>query len=111
MEKLDVQAACATWGNGAEVERLFENPEVAAKAREETLAKGVNREQLRAQLETVKMKWPQLRQRLREQLISSAQLAKMLQAAGAPSESDQIGISRQRLRDSFLKAYYIRRRF
>jgi len=111
MEKLDVQAACAAWGNGAEVERLFENPEVAVKAREETLAKWVDQEQLRAQLETVKMKWPQLRQRLREQLISSAQLAKMLQAAGAPSESDQIGISRQRLRDSFLKAYYIRRRF
>ena len=31
--------------------------------------------------------------------------------AGAPSEPEQIGISRERLRASFQQAYHIRRRF
>ena len=30
---------------------------------------------------------------------------------GAPTEPEQIGISRARLRESFLQAYYVRRRF
>jgi glycerol-1-phosphate dehydrogenase [NAD(P)+] len=35
----------------------------------------------------------------------------MLQAAGAPTEPEEIGISRGRLRASFLQACFIRRRF
>jgi glycerol-1-phosphate dehydrogenase [NAD(P)+] len=35
----------------------------------------------------------------------------MLAAAGAPTQPEQIGISRQRLRDSYHQAYLIRRRF
>jgi glycerol-1-phosphate dehydrogenase [NAD(P)+] len=35
----------------------------------------------------------------------------MLSAAGAPTDPEQIGISHNRLRESFLKAYCIRRRF
>jgi glycerol-1-phosphate dehydrogenase [NAD(P)+] len=35
----------------------------------------------------------------------------MLSAAGAPTQPQQIGISRQRLRESYQQAYLIRRRF
>ncbi len=35
----------------------------------------------------------------------------MLREAGCPSEPEQIGISRERLRLSYEQAYYIRRRF
>jgi len=35
----------------------------------------------------------------------------MLHEAGCPSEPEQIGISRDRLRRSYEEAYYIRRRF
>ena len=41
----------------------------------------------------------------------SADLAHLLAAAGAPIEPQQIGISTNRLRLSFYKAYYVRRRF
>ena len=34
-----------------------------------------------------------------------------LQLVGAPTEPEEIGISRRRLRDSFVRAQYIRRRF
>jgi glycerol-1-phosphate dehydrogenase [NAD(P)+] len=52
-----------------------------------------------------------LRNRLREQLIPFGQLTSMLEAAGAAIEPEQIGISRERLRDSFWEAFFIRRRF
>jgi glycerol-1-phosphate dehydrogenase [NAD(P)+] len=35
----------------------------------------------------------------------------MLGAAGCPFEQEQIGVSRERLRASFRKAYHIRRRY
>ena len=55
--------------------------------------------------------WPELKKRLRAQLPSADELTAMLTAAGAPAESEQIGISRERLRQSFRQAYHIRRRF
>jgi glycerol-1-phosphate dehydrogenase [NAD(P)+] len=63
------------------------------------------------QLGLFKEKWPQISERLRQQLIPSADVKQMLRAAGCPVESEQIGISRERLRASFRKAYHIRRRF
>jgi glycerol-1-phosphate dehydrogenase [NAD(P)+] len=35
----------------------------------------------------------------------------MLRDAGAPTEPEQIGISRERLRQSYVQAFYLRRRF
>jgi glycerol-1-phosphate dehydrogenase [NAD(P)+] len=44
-------------------------------------------------------------------LLAFRNARSMLRAAGCPFESDQIGISRERLRVSYEQAYYIRRRF
>ena len=55
--------------------------------------------------------WPQLKIKLREQLLPFHQLKGMLQAVGAPTSPEEIGISRERLRNSFQMAYHIRRRF
>ena len=38
-------------------------------------------------------------------------MRRRLALVGAPTEPEQIGISRERLRDSFFRAYHIRRRF
>jgi glycerol-1-phosphate dehydrogenase [NAD(P)+] len=54
---------------------------------------------------------PELKRRLLEQLVPSAQLATMLRDAGAPSRSEDIGISADRLRRSHRLAMHIRRRF
>jgi glycerol-1-phosphate dehydrogenase [NAD(P)+] len=59
----------------------------------------------------VKRDWPRIRERLEEKLLPSAQVREMLQAAGCPVRSEDIGISAERLRVSFLKAYHIRRRY
>jgi glycerol-1-phosphate dehydrogenase [NAD(P)+] len=48
---------------------------------------------------------------LTEHLLPASELAQMLEAAGAPSQCEQIGISAARMQKSFRQAYHIRRRF
>jgi glycerol-1-phosphate dehydrogenase [NAD(P)+] len=115
VDNLDVPEAVEAWPNAADMEReiatLFPIEELAAKARQESLAKLPSREQLREQLLVLKAAWPALASRLRTQLLSYCDLRDMLSAAGAPTDSREIGISADRLALSCRKAYHIRRRF
>jgi glycerol-1-phosphate dehydrogenase [NAD(P)+] len=115
LEKLDVARACADWPDEKELETFvrkeFANDGFAEKAWEETRAKYVNRAELGVQLEKLKQLWPTLQKELSTQLIPYTQLKQMLQQVGAPVEPEQIGISRERLKKTFVQAYYIRRRF
>jgi len=115
LEQLDVSARVAAWPDGsqwtAKVRECFGEGELADVATKETLAKSARGETLPPQLQKLRNTWVELRARLRGQLIPFVELRRMLQAAGAPTEPEQIGISRERLRDSFWQAYCIRRRF
>jgi len=77
----------------------------------ETRAKYVTKEELAHQLETLKANWHLIRNRLERQLLPSVEVKRRLQLVGAPVEPEDIGISRARLRDSFLRAQHLRRRF
>lgn len=115
VERLDVEAAVHAWPdaevNEREVQALFSGEELVVKAVVESRFKHVTSDALRSQLITLKRRWPELRERLSKQLIGRNAARDMLQAAGCPFESEQIGISRDRLRMSYRKAYHIRRRF
>jgi glycerol-1-phosphate dehydrogenase [NAD(P)+] len=115
LEELDIDSAIAGWTDREATKRQIRlslgDTAVADKAIEETLAKYVEPEQIQEQLKTLKHIRRELRGVLREQLLSCRQLKRMLRDVGAPSTSTEIGISPQRLRDSFRQAYYIRRRF
>ncbi len=115
LDSIDVDGLCAAWpdetGWLAQVRQRFSAGEVADVATQEILAKAGTRETLRSQLVRLRNIWPQLRERLRGQLLPFAALLSKLEAAGAPVEPEQIGISRQRLRESFWQAFFIRRRF
>jgi glycerol-1-phosphate dehydrogenase [NAD(P)+] len=74
-------------------------------------AKAMDREQLRDRLIRLRTVWPELRRRLKEHLIPAEEIRRMLGEAGAPTEPEQIGISRQHLHISYYLAYFIRRRF
>jgi glycerol-1-phosphate dehydrogenase [NAD(P)+] len=114
-ERLEPDQCCARWPDEAALEQtarvLFPEPQLQAVAVQESRAKWSQPAALRAQLQTLRRVWPELAQRLRQQLLPFAELKAMLRAAGAPVEPEQIGISRQRLRESFRAAYLIRRRF
>lgn len=66
---------------------------------------------LRAQLRRLQPAWPALRGRLRTHLLPATAVKHRLDAVGAPSEPEQIGLTRERRRASFIRAYHIRRRF
>jgi glycerol-1-phosphate dehydrogenase [NAD(P)+] len=115
LDRLDIEAAVAAWPTLEQVEWrikvLFGAGELAAKAMEETRAKHPTPEILRAQFVRLRDGWPALRVRLARHLAPFRETRAMLEAAGSPCEPEQIGISRERLRQSFEQAYYIRRRF
>ena len=45
------------------------------------------------------------------QLIPYSEVKQRLQLVGAPTEPEEIGITRKRLRETFIRAQFIRRRF
>jgi glycerol-1-phosphate dehydrogenase [NAD(P)+] len=86
-----------------QIDELFDQRELRDVAQRETAAKATPK--------SARIDWPELAARLRAQLPPWRELAAMLEGAGAPIEPQQIGIPTRRLRDSFIKAYHIRRRF
>jgi glycerol-1-phosphate dehydrogenase [NAD(P)+] len=114
LEDLDVASCCAQWPDDAAREKtaraLFSQQDLLAVALQESRAKWINAAGLGLQLETLRRVWPDLKERLRRQLIPWPELKGMLVAAGAPVEPEDIGISRARLRESFGQAYFLRRR-
>jgi glycerol-1-phosphate dehydrogenase [NAD(P)+] len=113
--ELDVAAAVAAWPDPkaaeARARKLFAGEEFVETAVTETLAKQILRADLQAQLETLRAKWPALRAAVRAQLLPLAEVKQRLQAVGAPTEPEEIGLTRERVRASFMRAQHIRRRF
>lgn len=112
---LDAERLVSAWPDfpsvESEIRQRFDRPELTAKALEEARAKYVGAEQLREQLLRLRAVWPELCDRLRAHLLPFDELADRLAAAGCPSAPRQIGISRPRLRESYRRAWHIRRRF
>jgi glycerol-1-phosphate dehydrogenase [NAD(P)+] len=115
LDELDIDSAVAQWPEWEQEEGtingLFDDRALVGKALEESHAKRVLRDELHTELEKLANVWPQLRDRLKQQVYPVAEARDMLAAAGCPIESYQIGISAERLRSSHLKAYYLRRRY
>ena len=115
MERLDVERCCAAWPDEkwwvVRARDLLGDGALAEGAAGELRAKYSSPAQLSEQLRLLKSAWPKLRERLSAQLLPLAALRQMLQDAGAPTEPEQIGITRARLRTSYWQALCIRRRF
>ena len=115
VENLDVERLCAAWPGEKEwtarARDLLGEGELAEGAAGELQAKYSSPAQLSEQLRLLKAIWPKLREQLGAQLLPLATLRKMLHDAGAPTEPEHIGITRARLRESYWRAFCIRRRF
>ncbi|HEV2296595.1 MAG TPA: sn-glycerol-1-phosphate dehydrogenase [Tepidisphaeraceae bacterium] len=115
VEHIDVEALASQWPDEPiivqQVLAVFDSPRLARLAAKETTAKKPPWSSRRHHLTRIKDTWPKLKKRLAEHLIPSAEIAQMLQEAGAPTESRQIGITPARLAASYRQAYHIRRRY
>ncbi|MDR0795528.1 MAG: sn-glycerol-1-phosphate dehydrogenase [Tannerella sp.] len=114
-EQLDVADCCAKWLEWEQLEAqakaMFADTDFLETVLTELRAKYITKEELAIQLETLKARWPAIKGRLAKQLLPFAEVKRRLQLAGAPAEPEEIGISQARLRDSFLRAHHLRRRF
>ena len=116
IESLDIDACVAKWKSWPEMEsdilRIFAGKQgFIDRALKETKNKCVDKEELRHQLEAFKAAWPELKERVRKQIIPFEEVRRRLKLVGAPYEPEQLGISRARFRDTFAKIPYMRSRF
>ncbi len=115
LDQLDIDRCLAAWPDAetaeAEVVRIFSGTDFLSVAVRETRAKHATRDELAGQLRRLRSRWPELKLRLEQQLLPPAEVIRRLRLVGAPAEPEEIGISRERLRASFIRARHIRRRF
>jgi glycerol-1-phosphate dehydrogenase [NAD(P)+] len=113
--RIDVEAAVARWPSlehfEGRIAALAGSEDIVAKATEEMRAKYLVRNALRARLVPLRDGWPELRARLVRHLAPFGDVRAKLREADCPTEPEQIGITRERLRVTYELAYYIRRRY
>lgn len=116
LSKLDVDKCVGEWPSWEEMEKkirlIFDGkPGHLSRALTESRAKYTDREGIRAQLEAVKGQWPELREKIRSQIMPLGEVRDCLRRVGAPYESEMIGVSREKLRSTFRCIPYMRSRF
>lgn len=114
--ELDVERCVAEWPSWeqteGEIRRLFDHdPELVTRCLKETRDKYVGRDGLRDQLTRLREAWPELRERIRRQIIPLQEVHRRLELVGAPCEPEQIGVSRAGFREAFERIPYMRSRY
>ena len=115
-EAIDPAAAAQAWpaspaNDEAAIRARFRDSGFAETAVKECRAKAIGAPALHAQLTRLREEWSSIRERLQAQLLPAAEVRRRLAAVGAPTEPEEIGLTRSRLRASFLRAFHLRRRF
>lgn len=94
----------------ADIRSTFDGA-LADHAVRETKAKYVSGNELHDRLKPLVDQWPDVTDRLRAQLVTSAQLSDQLRQAGAPSRPQDIGLTPDDVRATFPRAMYYRSRY
>ena len=116
LTRLDIDACVAAWptweAQEAYIRKIFEGkPGHLARGLAESRAKYCGPEEIRCQLNAIVAVWPELRERIREQIIPFDDVKEMLRLVGAPSRPEEIGVSKARLRDTFKCIPVMRNRY
>ncbi len=112
---LDIEAALKQWPTLAQLKKtsleIFAGTDFPEIGWQETSAKYLDHDALRIQLSLLKNNWPILKAKLESQIVPFNEAKARLATVGAPTEPEHIGITRERLKETFIRAQYIRRRF
>jgi len=113
--QLDVEACVSAWPTLEAQQKvaveMFAGTDFPDLGVTEVTAKYCSPEELRRQLETLKKDWPEIKARLEKQLVPSREVRRQFSVIGAPTAPEEVGVSRERLRASFIRAQHVRRRF
>jgi len=115
VDELDIAQSISQWPLPEQAEeaalKIFEGTDFSEIGLQETKAKYINSAALEVQLGLLKQNWPVIKDRLAAQVLPYVEAKRRLDLVGAPTTPEQIGISRKRLRETFIRAQFIRRRF
>ena len=116
IENADIDACVAAWKNWEEMEKEIREvmkgkPGHIARGLAETKGKYLDKDALRRQLEALKSAWPELKYKIRNQIIPFDEVREKLRLVGAPYEPEMIGVSRERFRQTVSYIPYMRSRF
>ena len=116
MESLDIEKCVNQWPSWEDMEKhiriLFaDKPGHLSRALSETKAKYIDADRLREQLTSLKEAWPALKKKVSDQIYSYEHVHDCLKKVGAPYEPEMIGVSRERLCDTFMGIPFMRSRY
>ena len=112
---LDIAALRESWPPREEMERSVRaqhtSPDLEEGAVEQTLAKYISADELVQRLQLLGEVWPELRGKVRAQLMPAGQIREMLQAAGCPTGPGEIGLGWEDFAATYARAQTIRKRY
>ena len=111
---IDTEAVVAAWRSREDTEasvRSWFTGNMVEPAVKQTLDKYLTADQLRERIGLIKSAWPTITARAREQLIPPERAESILERVDAFHHPQQIGLSRQRFRDTYLRCRMIRSRY
>ena len=116
IKSINAERCASVWPTFPEMEktinRIFASKPVhAARALKESYAKYSTKEEVAMQIKSLQASWPELKERIHNQLYSFQQVKDHLIAVGAPYEPEMIGVSRRQLKETFEGIPYMRSRF
>ncbi|MCL6437607.1 MAG: sn-glycerol-1-phosphate dehydrogenase [Rubrobacteraceae bacterium] len=115
LSDLDVDVICNGWPTWEEVDEQVRASYSGSKLEEaavgETRAKYVDADRLRERLTRLRNVWPELREKVKEQLIPTDELRGMLEAAGCPTDPIGIGLSWEDFKATYRRAQMLRKRY
>ena len=115
LTQLDVEACLAAWPSlEQEQERalqLFEETAAPKLGYESITSKYEDKEKVREDLARLVAVWPEFKTKLQGQVYSFAKMQDLFRRAGAPYETEHIGVSREQIRDMFPIVQLMRYRY
>ncbi len=116
LEHVDIDAAVARrdddgWLRDLDASHPHLTAPVLAEVREQIATKQLRGEALRAELEGVRERWPEIRQALTEVVLPAERVTSALAAAGCPAKASDIGVSREHLVRTLNVCRHIRTRY
>jgi glycerol-1-phosphate dehydrogenase [NAD(P)+] len=112
---LDLEARRRAWPGPEQAEAAVRaahtTPGLDEAAVAETMAKHADPDTLARRLARLADRWPELRERLRAQLLPAERMRELLAAAGCPTRPSQLGLTAPAFRATYQRARMIRRRY
>ncbi len=117
LSKMDVEEKVAAWCPSFEdVKATFPSvfpgrPAHVRRAELEYAKKFPTKDALRRELSAIRDSWGELSAKIRGQLMPFAEVKECLKKVGAPTEPEEIGVTRARFRETFVGVPYMRARY